>query len=207
MLVNAFVPAMILLASTSLPAKEPVRILVLGDSLAAGFGLAAPDSFPAKLEAGLKAVGIAATVINGGVSGETTAGGLARLSWMLDGAKADAVIVELGANDGLRGLDPRATRANLDTILARLRARNLPVLLAGMRAPPNLGPEFGAGFEALYPELARKHDAVLYPFFLDGVAAVPELNQDDRIHPNARGVDVIVQRILPFVRTLLLRVR
>ena len=180
---------------------------MLGDSLAAGFGLAARESFPAKLESALKAAGVAATVVNGGVSGETTAGGLARLAWMLSDPVPDTVILELGANDGLRGLDPRATGANLDAILARLGERKIPVLLAGMRAPPNLGPEYGAAFAALYPELAAKHEAILYPFFLEGVAAVPELNQEDRIHPNARGVDVIVQRIVPSVRALLLRVR
>lgn len=184
-----------------------MRILVLGDSLAAGYGLAASESFPAKLEAALKAKGVAAHVVNGGVSGDTTAGGLARLAWMLADPAPQAVIVELGANDGLRGLDPNATRANLDAILARLAERKIPVLLAGMRAPPNLGIEYGAAFESVFSEIAKKHDAIFYPFFLDGVAAVPELNQGDRIHPNARGVEVIVARIMPSVEALLGRAR
>ena len=187
--------------------ETPLRILVLGDSLTAGYGLPASDSFPVKLEAALKAKGVAATVVNGGVSGDTTAGGLARLAWMLADPAPQAVIVELGANDGLRGIDPRTTRANLDAIMTRLTERKIPVLLAGMRAPPNLGYEFGAAYEAVFADIAKTHDAIFYPFFLDGVATVLELNLGDRIHPNARGVDVIVERIMPAVERLLQRVR
>jgi len=140
-------------------------------------------------------------------SGDTTAGGLSRLDWTLSpsGGAPDAVIVELGANDGLRGLDPALTRANLDAIISRIRAKGIPVLLAGMLAPPNLGRDFGAEFNAVFPGLAERHQILLYPFFLDGVAAVPELNQADGIHPNARGVAVVVERILPYVKKLLSR--
>lgn len=180
----------------------PVRILALGDSLTAGYGLASDQAFPVRLEKALKARGIEAVVDNAGVSGDTTAGGLARLDWALDGSKPQLAIVELGANDGLRGLDPAATRKNLDAILTRLKAAGVRVLLAGMYAPPNLGRDYGREFNAIYPELAEKHKVALYPFFLDGVAANPALNQADGIHPTAKGVDVIVERILPAVAKL-----
>lgn len=184
----------------------PKRLLVLGDSLVAGYGLDARDAFPARLEAALKAAGLAVRVIPAGVSGDTTAGGRSRLAWTLTSngeTPPDAAIVEFGANDGLRGLDPAATEANLDAILAELKRRAIPVLLAGMLAPPNLGREYGAEFNAVFSRLAARHGVLFYPFFLDGVAAVPALNQDDGIHPNARGVDEIVRRILPHVKTLL----
>lgn len=181
-------------------------IVVLGDSLTAGYGLDAADAFPARLEVGLRAEGIDARVIGAGVSGDTSAGGLRRLDWALapgpDGPP-DALIVELGANDGLRGLDPRETEANLDAILARARERGLKVMLAGMMAPPNLGREYAEAFAALYPRLADRHGVLLYPFFLDGVAAEPALNLDDGIHPNPDGVAVIVERILPYVKRLI----
>lgn len=181
------------------PARAaPLRILVLGDSLAAGYGLAEPDSFPAQLAAALAAQGVEAKVINGGVSGDTSAGGLARLDWVL-ADDPQLVILELGANDGLRGLDPKATGANLEAIVARLVAEKRAVLLAGMKAPPNLGADYGAAFDGLYPAIAARHGIALYPFFLDGVVTDPALNQDDGIHPNAAGVKVIVQRILPYV--------
>ncbi len=183
-------------------AAEPVSILVLGDSLTAGRGLSRQASFPARLQKALLADGLDVEVIDGGVSGNTTAAGLARLDWAL-AAKPDAVIVELGGNDGLRGLEPKATYANLDEILTRIRKSRLSVLLAGMKAPPNLGGQYGAEFNAVYARLAVKHGVRLYPFFLAGVAAVPELNQEDGIHPNARGIDVIVRRILPFVKRLI----
>jgi acyl-CoA thioesterase-1 len=176
----------------------PLRILVLGDSLAAGYGLAEPDSFPAQLAAALAAQGVEVKVINGGVSGDTSAGGLARLDWVL-ADDPQLVILELGANDGLRGLDPKATGANLEAIVARLVAEKRAVLLAGMKAPPNLGGDYGAAFDGLYPAIAARHGIALYPFFLDGVVTDPSLNQDDGIHPNAAGVKVIVQRILPYV--------
>jgi acyl-CoA thioesterase-1 len=181
---------------------EPARILVLGDSIAAGYGLAADEAFPARLESYLRRTGRDVRVIDAGVSGDTTAGGLARLDWAL-ADRPQIVIVELGGNDGLRGIAPAATRANLNAILARLKARGPRVLLTGMLAPPNLGQEYGRAFDAIYPELAAKHGVALYPFILDGVAAQPELNQRDGIHPNAKGVAVMVDRIAPHVVRLL----
>ena len=181
---------------------EPARILVLGDSIAAGYGLAADEAFPARLESHLRRAGREVRVIDAGVSGDTTAGGFARLDWAL-ADRPHIVIVELGGNDGLRGIAPQATRANLDAILARLKARGPRVLLTGMLAPPNLGAEYGRAFNAIYPELAAKHGVALYPFVLDGVAAQPDLNQRDGIHPNARGVAVMVDRIAPYVVRLL----
>ena len=181
-----------------------MRILVLGDSLTAGYGLDAKDAFPARLQAALRDRNRDVVVLNGGVSGDTSAGGRARLGWAL-ADKPDAVIVELGANDGLRGLDPKATFGNLDAIISEVRAAGLPLLLTGMLAPPNLGREYAEEFNAVFPKLAKKHDVPLYPFFLQGVAAEPELNQQDGIHPNAKGVEVIVGRILPFVLDLMQR--
>lgn len=180
----------------------PVNILVLGDSLTAGYGLAPEEAFPVKLEQRLKKEGRNVRVLNGGVSGDTSAGGRARLDWAL-ADKPDAVIVELGANDGLRGLEPAQMKDNLDAIIADLKKRNIAVLLAGMRAPPNFGPRYGAEFDAVYPSLAKKHAVPLYPFFLDGVAAEPALNQRDGIHPNRDGVRVIVDRITSYVLRLL----
>lgn len=185
---------------------EPMTIVVLGDSLSAGYELAPDDAFPAKLEAALKAKGHDVTVVNAGVSGDTSTAGLERLDWSV-GPEADAVIVELGANDMLRGLDPAVTRDALDRILARLKERNLPVLLAGMRAAPNLGHAYGEQFDPIYADLAGRYDALLYPFFLDGVATVSGLNLADGMHPNPEGVDVIVGRILPLVERLIERVR
>ncbi|WP_245294011.1 arylesterase [Methylobrevis pamukkalensis] len=183
-------------------AAEPVRIVALGDSLSAGYGLnAASEAFPVKLEAALKAKGHEVTVLNAGVSGDTASGGLARLDWSV-GADADAVILELGANDALRGVDPARTKTALDSILARLGERGVPVLLAGMYAPPNMGDDYKARFDAIYPDLAEKHGAILYPFFLDGVVADAKLNLPDGIHPTAEGVDVIVERILPAAEKL-----
>lgn len=187
-------------------AAREIRVLALGDSLTAGYGLARGEGFVARLEAALRAKGIPARVLDAGVSGDTTAGGLARLDWALAEAP-DAAIVALGGNDGLRAIDPEATYANLDAILTRLAARNIPVLLAGMLAPPNLGSAYGAAFRGAYERLARKHDVVFYPFFLDGVAADPALNQPDGIHPNAQGVAVMVERILPAVERLIEKTR
>ena len=183
---------------------EELRILMLGDSLTAGYGLASRDALPARLEAALRARGLDARVIDAGVSGDTTAGGLARLDWAL-ADRPHAVIVALGANDALRAIDPAVARSNLDRLLATLSERGLPVLLAGMLAPRNLGPEYGARFDAIYPELAERHGALLYPFLLDGVATVAELNQADGLHPNEAGVEIIVERILPSVLCLALR--
>jgi acyl-CoA thioesterase-1 len=180
--------------------------VVLGDSLSAGFGLTVEDAFPAKLAAALKAKGAAVKITNAGVSGDTASGGLGRLDWSVpDGT--DAVIVELGANDALRGLDPVLTKAALDTILNKLTARHIPVLLAGMQAPPNMGADYARTFDAIYPALASTHPVVFYPFFLDGVAADPKLNQSDGLHPNVAGVDAIVVRILPAVEELIKRAR
>lgn len=187
-----------LLAVAPSAAAEPLRLMAYGDSLTHGYGLPDGETFPDQLEAELQAEGLNVEVLNAGNSGETTAGGLARLDWAL-ADRPDAVILELGANDGLRGLDPEATYDNLDAILERLSEEGLPVLLAGMLAPPNLGPEYTEAFNAIYPQLAKKHEVPLYPFFLDGVAMVPELNQPDGIHPNARGVAEIVERITPHV--------
>ncbi len=183
-------------------APRPTKILAFGDSLTAGYGLAAEHSFPAQLQAALAERGHDVEVINSGVSGETTAGGLARLGWAL-GDDPDAVIVELGANDALRGIEPADTRRNLDAILEQLTERGIVILLAGMRAPPNMGDDYAAEFDAIFPELAQAHGTAYYPFFLDGVAARPELNLSDGLHPNADGVAVIVDGILPHVLRLL----
>ena len=183
-------------------AERTTRIVVLGDSLSSGYGLAAEDAFPVRLEAALKAAGHLVAVINAGVAGDTTAGGRARLDWAL-ADRPDAVIVELGANDGLRGIEPDATYANLDAIVSRLTAKGVAVLLTGMYAPPNLGRDYVKQFNAVFPRLAARHGVAFYPFFLDGVAARPELNQHDGIHPNASGVAVLVDRMAPHVVRLL----
>ncbi len=179
-------------------AEKPVVVVAFGDSLTAGYGVSGAASFPVRLSAALAARGIGVRMVNAGVSGDTTAGGRARLDWML-ADDPDLVIVELGANDGLRGLEPAETFANLDAIVVRLKAEGVAVLLAGMLAPPNLGAEYGDAFNAVYRRLADKHNIVFYRFFLDGVAAQPQLNQPDGMHPNAAGVDVIVAGILPYV--------
>jgi acyl-CoA thioesterase-1 len=181
---------------------EPITILAFGDSLTAGLGLDPSASFPARLEAALRDKGHDVTVRNAGVSGDTAAQGAARLDWALTD-DVDAAIVELGANDALRGLPVLQAEAALGEILGKLKAKGLPVLLAGMRAPPNLGPDYADQFDGMYSRLAEAHGAAVYPFFLDGVAANPHLNQADGMHPNALGVEVIVQRILPAVETLL----
>jgi acyl-CoA thioesterase-1 len=177
-------------------------VLVLGDSLAAGYGLAHADGFQARLAAALAARGHQVTLLDGAVSGDTTAGGRARLDWALDGG-ADAAIVELGGNDGLRGIDPGATEANLAAILDALKAKGIPVLLTGMLAPPNLGPDYGAAFRAAFARLGARPGVIFDPFFLAGVAGDPALNQADGIHPNPEGVRIIVARLLPLVERLL----
>lgn len=187
-------------------AEGAVNIVAVGDSLTAGYGLAANDAFPAQLQRALKAKGVAVKVVNAGVSGDTATGGLARLDWSVpDGT--DAVILELGANDALRGFDPAVTRKALDTMLHRLQERKIPVLLCGMVAPPNLGAEYGRAFNSIYPDLAAQTGAILYPFFLAGVAADRKLNQSDGLHPTAAGVAVIVDRILPEVEELIARAK
>jgi acyl-CoA thioesterase-1 len=183
-------------------AESRLRLLVLGDSLSAGYGLTTEESFPAQLEMALQRSEHRVRVINASVSGDTTAGGLARLGWAL-ADNPHLVIVELGGNDALRGLPPEETFNNLDAILSQLREGGVPVLLAGMRAPRNLGEHYTTAFDEIYPELARQHAISFYPFFLDGVALVPALNQADGIHPNASGVAVIVERILPVVDSVL----
>jgi acyl-CoA thioesterase-1 len=193
-------------APAAAAADRPVRIVALGDSLTAGHGLPADGAFPAKLERALKAKGLAVEIANAGVSGDTAAGGLARLDWSVPEG-TDAVILELGANDMLRGIDPNVTRQALEEIIRRLTERRVAVLLAGMRAAANLGPDYGRNFEAIYSELAFRNDLLLYPFFLDGVAGQAGLNQRDGLHPTAAGVDAIVARILPKVEELVARVR
>lgn len=186
-----------------LPARaETLTLLALGDSLTAGLGLDPAQAFPARLEAALKAKGHDVTVINAGVSGDTASQGAQRLDWALTD-DVDAVLVELGANDALRGLEPAQAEAALDSILSRLSAKKLPVLLLGMQAPPNLGEAYGKAFGGMYPRLAQKYGIPLYPFFLEGVAADASLNQADGMHPNPQGVDKIVARLLPDVEKLL----
>ncbi len=185
---------------------RPVTIVALGDSLTAGYGLGPAEAFPVRLEAALKAKGHAVTVQNAGVSGDTSAGGLERLDWAV-GEGVDAVILELGANDALRGIDPAVTRRNLDTIIGRLKERGITVLLTGMLAPPNMGSAFAAAFNPIFPELAAKHGVLFDPFFLEGVAADAALNLSDGMHPNARGVEAVVRRILPKVEELIAEVR
>ncbi|OJW28277.1 MAG: arylesterase [Rhodospirillales bacterium 69-11] len=184
----------------------PIRLLVLGDSLAAGYGLPHQDAFERQLQAALAARGHDVTIIDGAVSGDTSAGGRARLDWVL-GDGADAALVELGANDGLRGLDPKEMQANLTAILDALAAKHIPVLLSGMYAPPNLGPDYQRAFRAVFDTLGRRPGVIYDPFFLEGVATVPELNQADGLHPNAEGVRRIVARILPLVEKLLAEAR
>jgi acyl-CoA thioesterase-1 len=188
------------------PPGQPLRIVVLGDSLVAGFGIKPSEAFPAQLERALKERGHAVEVINAGVSGDTTAGGLERLRWAVP-EHTGAVILELGANDALRGLDPGRAKANLDKIITTLKASGAEVLLAGMLAPRNLGVTYTRAFDAIYPELAAKHGLILYPFFLEGVAMSTKLNLDDGLHPNSRGVAEITKSILPSVEQLIERVR
>ena len=200
-----------ILGGTAVPASAgqtaaPIKILAFGDSLTAGYGLAdLKDAFPAQLERALVAKGYSVNVVPGGISGDTTSGGVSRLEWSLAG-KPDAVIVELGANDGLRAIDPKLTADNLRTIVGRMRRDGTPVLLTGMLAPPNFGRDYGDRFNAVFPTVAKETGALFYPFFLDGVAAVPELNQDDRMHPTPKGVAVVVARILPSVEKLVRQV-
>lgn len=189
-------------ASPAAIAAEPLRIVAFGDSLTAGLGLSEKDAFPVKLQAALKAKGHDVEVINAGVSGDTASGGLARLDWSVPD-RTGAVILELGANDALRGVEPAATRKALDDTIRRLKSRNIPVLLAGMQAPRNMGPDYIAAFDRIYPELAKEHGVLFYPFFLEGVAARSQLNQRDGIHPTAEGVEVIVRGILPYVEKLI----
>jgi acyl-CoA thioesterase I len=199
------IPAVFGLSAAAPAHAKPLRIIAFGDSLTAGPELAADATFPAVLEKALRKAGDDVTIVNAGVSGDTAEDGLARLDWALaDGA--DGVILELGANDMLRGLDPARTRQTLDTILAKLDARHIKVLIAGMRATPSLGPDYVQAFDAIYPGLAAKYKAPLYPFFLQGVAGERSLELADGLHPNRAGVERIVAGLLPqaqmFVRSL-----
>ena len=184
--------------------RGPLRIVAYGDSLTAGYGLPESAAFPAQLEKALKARGRDIEIINAGVSGDTTAAGLERFDWAVPEG-THAVILELGANDALRGMDPKQARANLEAIITKLKARGIDVLLAGMAAPRGLGEAYVAAFDPIYPELAAAHGLILYPFFLDGIAELPDYNLQDGLHPNAKGVAVIVERILPKVEELLQR--
>jgi acyl-CoA thioesterase I len=182
-------------------ARSP-EVLAFGDSLTAGFGLPAAEAFPAKLEARLAAEGVQVRVVNAGISGDTTTDGLARLEWAL-ADKPVLVLLEFGANDMLRGTDPALVRANLDKMIAKIQASGAAVLLLGMRAAANWGVEYEQAFDRIYPELAQAHGVALYPFFLDGVAMDPQLNQPDGLHPNEKGVAVLVERIAPLVAKLI----
>jgi acyl-CoA thioesterase-1 len=181
---------------------QTLHILAFGDSLTAGLGLELQQAFPARLEAALKARGHDIVITNAGVSGDTSTAGAERLDWSLS-PEIGGVILELGSNDALRGIDPQETEKALDRILSALKQRKLPVLLAGMLAPRNLGADYGKEFDAIFPRLAAKHGVLFYPFFLAGVAAEPALNQPDGLHPNSKGVDMIVSRILPITEDLL----
>lgn len=187
-----------LLVIPSYAQSPPIRLAVLGDSLAAGFGLRSGQSFPAGLERALKAAGRDVVVSNQGVSGDTSAGGLDRVDWLL-GDKPDIVMLELGANDALRGIDPASTEKNLGAIIEKLQARHVTVWLLGMLAPRNFGAEYDANFDGLYKRLADRYGLPLYPFLLDGVAQDAALNQADGLHPSEKGVAIIVERLLPFV--------
>ncbi|WP_315924019.1 arylesterase [Mesorhizobium sp. SP-1A] len=195
--------ASLLLAFSPAAAKaEPYRIVAVGDSLMAGFGLPPGETFPEKLQAALKAKGYDVTIDNAGASGDTSSGGLSRLDWSVpEGTRL--VILELGANDMLRGIEPALTEKNLDAMISRLKARGVQVILAGMRAAPNLGPDYQKAFDGIYKLLADRHGVTLYPFFIDGVAAQKALLQDDGMHPNGEGVGRMVERFLPVIEPLL----
>jgi acyl-CoA thioesterase-1 len=203
---RAFFVTLIALLSVTPVHAAPIRILALGTSLTQGLGLPPGTELTALLEAKLKANGIDATVINAGVSGDSSAGGLARLDWSL-ADNPHAAIVELGSNDALRGIAPQETEKNLSAILSKLQGRHIPVLLLGMKAPRNLGPEYDAAFDAIYPKLAKKYDTLFYPFVLDGVAMNAKLNQADGIHPNPAGERIIADRLFPDVLLLAQKVK
>jgi acyl-CoA thioesterase-1 len=194
-----------LMNSATVASPRPVAIVAFGDSLTAGYGVKTSDSFPAQLQMALEAKGHKVTIANAGVSGDTTSGGLERLDWALD-PKPGAVIMELGANDALRGIDPKVTQENLDKMLANLKSKGIPVLLTGMKAPNNWGDDYAKKFDAIFPDLAAKYGVPLYPFFLEGVALDPSFTQPDGLHPTGKGVAEIVKRILPDVEALLAHV-
>ena len=198
--------AALAITATTARAETPLEIVVLGDSLVAGYELAPGEDYPSKLEAALKEAGYDVAISNAGVSGDTTSGGLARLDWAGPDS-ANAVILELGANDALRGLSPDQAAENLSTIIERLQDREIPVMLMGMMAPPNMGADYGADFNAIYPELASEYGLELYPFFLNGVATHAEYQLSDGMHPNAAGVDVMVENTLPSVEAFIRSIR
>jgi len=209
MFVHMLVLGMVLMAAGAALAQapvpkpvKPIKMVVLGDSLSAGLGLSASAAFPARLQKSLQSKGIAVDMVNAGVSGDTSSGGRDRVDWSVPEG-TEAVILELGANDALRGLDPQLTRSALSDILTRLKARGVAVLLCGMVAPPNYGSDYATRFNAIYPDLAKSFGVPLYPFFLEGVAADAKLNQADGLHPTAEGVDTIVRNILPAVEAFL----
>jgi acyl-CoA thioesterase-1 len=187
-------------------AAEPVKIVMLGDSLTAGYGLVKGQAVPAQLERALKAEGVNVKIINAGVSGDTSAGGRARLTWALS-EQPEGLIIELGANDGLRGLDPKQTLKNLNALIEQALSAQIDVLLTGMLAPPNLGPEYGKDFNRVYPLLARYHGIELYPFYLEGVVSDPALNLEDGLHPNEKGVAIIVKNLLPKVKNFIAKLK
>ncbi len=207
-LVNVLAPLLLAVAATMSGALadpgKPIRIVAFGDSLTSGYGLRQSQAFPVQLQKELRARGKNVVISNAGVAGDTSAAGLARFDWAI-GDDVDAVILELGANDALRGIDPKVTRENLQKILARLKTRGIPVLLAGMRSPTNWGDTYAEDFDAIFPALAKEHDLGFYPFFLDGVVLNAKLNQDDGMHPNAKGVAEIVRQMLPSVEALILK--
>jgi len=194
-----------ILTSAAAAQSRPITIVAFGDSLTAGYGVKTSESFPVQLQMALEAKGHKVTIVNAGVSGDTTAGGLERLDWALD-PQPDAVILELGANDALRGIDPKEPRANVDKMLAKLKAKNIAVLLTGMKAPSNWGADYAKSFDAIYPDLATKYGVPLYPFFLEGVALDKAFTQPDGLHPTGVGVAEIVKRILPDVEALVQRI-
>ena len=207
MIIKAAIRIFVVFCSLALVAAAPARadtvnIVGLGDSLMAGYELDPSDAFPTRLEAALRDKGYDVKIANAGVSGDTTSGGLARLDWSVpDGT--DAVLLELGANDALRGISPEQTRANIDEIIGRLKQRDIAVLLVGMLSPPNMGDDYARKFNRIYPELSEEHGIGLYPFFLDGVAAQPNLVISDGMHPNSKGVEIMVARFLPFAEELI----
>lgn len=196
------IPATALAQAANAKDTKPIKLAVLGDSLTAGYQLSASAAFPVRLQKALKERGIETDIVNAGVSGDTTSGGRDRLDWSIP-KDVEGVIVELGANDALRGVDPKVSKAALEDILKRLKARSVAILLCGMYAPPNYGADYVAKFNSIYPDLAKAYNVPLYPFFLDGVVGDPKLNQSDGMHPTAEGVDAIVKRILPTVEAFL----
>ena len=203
-----FILILVMVSPYSLKAAtaEPIKIVAFGDSLAAGYGLPAKEGFTVRLQAALQAKGHDVVIVNAGVSGDTTSGGISRMDWSV-GPDADAVILELGANDMLRGISVDIVRTNLNTIVKSFMDRDLPVLIAGMLAPRNMGEGYTSKFDAIYPELAEKYGTLIYPFFLDGVVGDPNLNQPDGVHPSAEGVEVIVERMLPKVEELIAQIK